>query len=488
MNFDKIKILFLIILAAFIRFIIFFNSDNFAGAVPMGRVVSAFRIVGNPSLKLNFCGNVSLLYHYLLAAVLRFWPDPLISPRILSLVFGIFIIIPFYFLVKILFSERVAFYSSILLSLYPLHAIQSTLSTSDVIFHFFFFCSLYYLFRFKLKEKNVCWLILSAILFNIAAMLRFESWTFIPLLSIFLYRDGKRYSITFFLLSLILPFIWLYLCYHHTGNAFYSFTASAKTSHAEILLQRVPYSRELFGWLKILYKMLGYIVVICAVSGILYSFVKKRYLYLASLFLYLFSLYTLNTIAGRMWYNERYSIILGLLILPYAVLCIEKIPSFLKFNPAILLLPFIFFSALQFQKITIHMLPTLPKEVKEVANWLKLNVSLSEKLILSSDAWDASDQDIVIRSSLCPANFFVVSTPLANPKSVTKEIINEYITNQKPSYLILNSGSFLQKILNFDMTREDLDNFGYKFKLVYSQDTPDLGRFNIYKIYHNDGQ
>ena len=480
--------LFLVFLATLARSLFLLNSDNFDGSFSMGRVTAALCILENPGLRLNFDGNSSILYHYLLATALYFWRNPLITPRIFTMLFGILLIIPFYLLIEMLFNQEIAFYSSILLSFYPLHVMQSTLSTSDVVFHFFFFACLYYFFKFKLKEKKVFWLILSAILFNIAAMLRFESWVFIPLLSIFLYKDGKRYSAAFFLLSLILPSIWLYLCYRYRGNIFYSFIVPARTAHTEILLQRVPYAKQIFGWLNILYKTLGPIIVICGIFGMLYSIAKKRFLHLTLLFLYLYSLYTINALTERMWYNYRYSILLGLLILPYSVLCIEKISVPLRLKPIILFLPFIFFSMLGFKNITSRYIfrSTLPVEIKEIAQWLKVNVSSRGKLILSSDRLDASEQDIVVRSGISPKNFFIVSTPLTGPLT-TEEDIRRYINYEKPRYLILNSSSFLQGVLNFDMSQKNLSELGYRFELVYaSGDIPDFGKFNIYKIYYQN--
>jgi hypothetical protein len=479
--------LFLVFLATLARSLFLLNSDNFDGSFSMGRVTAALCILENPGLRLNFDGNSSILYHYLLATALYFWRNPLITPRIFTMLFGILLIVPFYLLIEMLFNQEIAFYSSILLSFYPLHVMQSTLSTSDVVFHFFFFACLYYFFKFKLKEKKVFWLILSAILFNIAAMLRFESWVFIPLLSIFLYKDGKRYSAAFFLLSLILPSIWLYLCYHYTGNVFYSFTKSASTAHTEILLRTVPYSKKVLGWLNVLAKTITAPIVICGVCGIFYAFIRKKFWHLALFFLYLYFLYTVNTLLERMWLNERYGILLGLLILPYSILCVERISLFLRLKPIILFLPFVLFSLLQFQKITVSRMPILPEGVKEVAHWLKFHASLKDRIILGSDAWNTTDQDIVARSGLSLRNFLVVTTPLVPGAEINLDKhIEGYIVDKRPRYLILNSTGFLNKILGFDMNQETQHKFGCNFNLLFSKSLEGYEIFNIYEISYDD--
>jgi 4-amino-4-deoxy-L-arabinose transferase-like glycosyltransferase len=478
MNRTKIAIFVLIILAASIRFAIIFNSDN-APSHAVGNVIQAVDMLDSGQRGLIFDGNTSVLYYYLLAAILHFWHDPIFVPRILTALFGIFLVIPYYFLIKMLFEEDIAFYSSILLVLYPIHAIQSTVTTSSAVFYFFFFGCLYYFFKFKEKEK-IIWLIFSAVLFNIAAMLRFESWIFIPILTIFLYKNGFRYAMLFLSLSLVLPSVWLYLCQYYHHNAFYSFIMPAKTVHTEILLSRFP-SKEPFGWFGILYKTLGFVIATSGFCGMIYAFIKKRFLYLAFFFWCLLLLYTLNTMSNKMWHDERYSIFLGLLLFPYAILCIKKISVLLKLKPIILLLPFIFFSMLEFKEIALSRIPRIGEGIKEVSGWLRKNVTDSDRLILGSDKWDATYQDVLLRSGKPPKNFLVVRIPLANPHQITKDDIKEYIDEMKPRYLILNATGYLQDILALDINQKKLDALGHRLKLVYSKDT-DFGRVNIYEI------
>lgn len=474
-------ILILIILAGFARFTVLFNSDNYPGN-HVDQVIHAIRIHNNPDIGLNFGGNTSMLYNYLLAGVLHFWYDPLLSPRIFTVIFGIFIIIPYYFLIELLFGKRIAFYSAILLSLDPLHVIQSGLTTADVVFHFFIFSCLYYFFKFQREEKPVSALILSAILFNIASMLRFESWIFIPFLFILLYRHNKKYSVIFLSIALILPSLWLYLCHYYNHNAFYSFIKPGMTAHAEIV-SRIKHSRQIFGWLNVLYVTLGRIVLVSGVCGMIYSFVKKRFIHLALPFLFLLSLYTASSLMDRMWYNERYSIFLGLLMLPYSVLCIGKISGYFKLKPLLLFLPFIFFSAAEFKNIGISRLPIQSKDVKQIAVWLKTNAKPSDIVILGSDKWDMNHQDIILRSAIPPENFFVVLA-FNTPVAITKEDVRGFIIGRNPRYLILNTTGYLQEILKFDMYQKKINEFGYVFEAVYSKDTVGFKRFNIYEIHY----
>lgn len=481
----KITIIALMILAAVVRLYFFSKADNFEGAVTMGRVVNALNIIENPKSRLNFDGNTSVLYNYLLAAVLRFWPDVLVAPRVLSMLFGILIIIPFYLLIKLTFTEITALYSCIIVSLFPLHAIFSTFSMSDACFYFIFFSCLYFIFKFKLKEKRIIWLILSAALFNIAALLRFESWSFVPILPLLVLKQGKRYSLLFFCVSLIMPFLWMFLCYHFHEDAFYSFTASAKTAHMEILLHRVPYFSHIFGWLVVLYKTLGQGIVISGLMGIIYSFTKKRFFYLALFFLYLYFLYTVNAMAGRMWHNEKYSIFCALFLIPYSVLFFEKLSVFLRLKPVVLLLPFILLSVGTFKQIAVRQLRghILPPEIKEIVGWLKDNASKSDKILIGGDRSNVYSHDIIVRSSIAPRNFITAPAFILPPSNIKNNIL-KYIKKDTPDYLILASTGYFDDLFSFDMRQKEIKSFGCIFKLVYSQDVLNVGAVNIYKIYY----
>lgn len=491
MNRTNVVIIFLIILSAVIRIWFFLNIDNFEGSVSMEKVASALSIIDNPKLSFNFNGNTSVLYNYLLAFTLHLWPNILVAPRVLSMLFGVLTVIPFYLLVKLTFTERAAFYSGVLFALFPRHAIQSTFSMSDAIFLFFFFSCLYFIFKFKLKEEKIIWLVLSGLLFNLAALLRFESWAFIPFLCVLLLKEGKKYAALFFCLSLIAPCLWMLLCYYFQHDALASFTIAARTANMEIMMNRAWHSKNLLGWLDVLRRVLGYPIIISGLVGIIYSFLKKRFFYLALFFFYLYSLYTVNTIAARMWYIERYSILLGLLIIPYSVLSIEKLAAFIKAKPVILIFPFILLSTLMFEKITQGRIEwhTLPVEVKQIAGWLKDNISFSDKILMGQDKKDLYGYDIIVRSTVAQKNFHLVSFFTQNPPA-GKNYVKGYFANEHPDYLVLSSSGFLEEILRFDMGHKEISDFGAIFKCVYSKEISGKERFNIYRIYYrkSDGK
>lgn len=483
MNKSKFIIIVLIIISGIFRIWFLFHCDNFEGSLTMEKSAGALNILSNPTLAANFDGNTSVIYNYLLAGWLRIWPDVLIAPRVLSLIFGILCVIPFYFLVRLTFSAKTAFYASVLFTLFPAHAVQSTFSMSDAVFHFFSLSCLYFIFKFKIVERKTAWVVAAAVLLNACALLRFESWFYIPFLSILLLREGKKYSLMFFLLCLISPSFWMMLSYHFQRDALIAFTLPAMTCHREILMNRAPHPAGIPGWLNVLRMMLGPLILASALCGIIYSFIKKRSFYLGIFFIYLYFLYTASTIAEKTWYNERYAIILGILLLPYSVLFLEKFSVFLKARMAFLFLAFILISAINFNKIVHRYLiwHTLPPQIKEIACWLKKNASSGDKILLGPDKRDLYGQDIIVRSGIAPANFFPVTVFSPSP-NLNKAVIENYIAGKRPKYLILNSEGYLNSLLNFDSDRNEIAQFRTVFKRVYFKDIINGGRFNIYRV------
>ncbi|MFA5176840.1 MAG: glycosyltransferase family 39 protein [Candidatus Omnitrophota bacterium] len=480
-------ILLLIICSLTVRLFVFINTDNSDG-IAMGKVVSALDIVEDPALKSSFDPNTSVLYNYLLAAALHFWPDPLNSPRALTMFFGVFSVIPFYFLIKLLFNERVALFSVIFLILDPFHVLQSVLSTSDAAFYFFFLSSLYYLFKFN-EQKTIPALISALILFNIASLLRFESWVFIPILPLFLYKNGKKYVLIFFLCSLILPSLWLYLCEHFFNDIFYTFKAPVRTMQIEItMLNRVDFTRSIFALYKAINKAITPAVTILALSGILYAAYKKKHLQLALLFFLLYCLYTASMLSGRMWFNYRSTIFLGILLIPYAVFIIESLAGRLRVNSIILLLFCTLLCVPAFQEIVDNYLRNfkVSRGIEELASRIKLQVKPGEKVMIAADELDVTDQDIIVRSRLSPEVFSVISTIDCVAKLDTEEKTKELILAFKPDYFVWPSNSCLQNKIKLNLRENTVRLFSWRLELVDSQIVFDrssgLQRYNIYKI------
>ena len=108
---DKILLSLLIFLSAAVRIFFLIKFDNIPGDAA-GHVERALRILENPGL-LYFDGNCSTFYLYAIASFMWFWHDPILAPRVFTALFGIFLVVPYYGTLKILFDRTIAFFSTL---------------------------------------------------------------------------------------------------------------------------------------------------------------------------------------------------------------------------------------------------------------------------------------------------------------------------------------------------------------------------------------
>jgi len=367
---ERLLLFLLVVLAAAIRIFFLFKYENM-GAGAAGNVERALQILENPDLQLNFDGNTSTLFKYMMASLLYFWRDPVLAPRALTSLFGIFLVVPYYGTVRVLFDRTIAFFSSLVLVFYPLHIVQSGVTTSDAVYFFFLFGSFYYYFSYQSGQKRLPALLLSALSFNIASLLRFESWVFIPIFFILLWPQKKKAAFLFGGLSAIFPCLHLMMSHFWGPGTFFSFTAPAWTTHKEIMIGRIPYDSRPWSWLAILCRSTGTSLVFAGVPGMVLAFLIRQKRQLAIFFLVLFSGFTINTLAARMAVNDRYSIILALLMIPYAWFFGDRFLAFLGIRRKTILALLLFFPAVGFLQVARSpiermpgMLYIIPPEIK----------------------------------------------------------------------------------------------------------------------------
>jgi 4-amino-4-deoxy-L-arabinose transferase-like glycosyltransferase len=477
-----------IILTAAVRIFFLLNCENMPGTAT-DAVVRALRILEDPRLLLNFDGNRSTLFNYALASFLFFWRDPVLAPRAFALIFGVFLVLPYYGTLKSLFDRRIAFFSSLVLVFCPLHVIQSGTATADTAFYFFLFSAFYYFFKFKDDQKRTSAFWLSVFLFNIASLMRFESWLFIPLFFILLRPKGKEAALRFLILSSVFPCIWLLLNQIRHYAFLTTFQTAAMTAREEIAAGTVPYDPRVFSWIVVLWRSSGASLVIGGLSGIVLAFVTRQKRQLAIFFLVLLSAFTVNSCAARMWHAERYSILLALLLIPYAWFFASKALACLGDRKALFLICFLIFPAVDIWQIVRKPDSTLPfavslmhENVTRVAQWLKTNVRQNETLVIGADRCDVLPDYIVLRAGITPLSRCFVAWTHAEPRFNNKKAFEMYIWEHRTSYLVLNSGSYLQRILNLEPNKKSQDFGEAVFELAFEANVPMSGRFVIYRI------
>ena len=419
-----------------------------------------------------------------------FWRDPILAPRVFTSLFGIFLVVPYYGTLKVLFDRTIAFFSSLVLVFYPLHVIQSGVTTSEAVYYFFLFGSFYYFFSFKGGRGRWPALALSALSFNIATLLRFECWIFIPFFFMLLWPKGKKEAFLFLALSVVFPCAHLMVSHLSGTGVFYSFTAPARTSHAEILAGRVPHDPRPWSWLAILWRSSGMSLVAGGLAGMIIAFVTRQKRQLAVFFLVLWSAFTVNTLLARMWVHNRYSIILALFLIPYAWYFADRVLAFLRIKKKAFIVLFLIFPVITFWQVTrqpffvmADMLFVTFPEIKAVGAWLKNHARADETIIISADRYDVWQNNIMLQSGVPSTRCLTVCTPLSG-KGIfeDKGKFESYLLTHRTKYLVLNSEGPLQKVLRFELDQEKQRLGKLSFEPVFKQQVPGYGEYIIYRI------
>ncbi|MBU1862072.1 MAG: glycosyltransferase family 39 protein [Candidatus Omnitrophica bacterium] len=308
--------------------------------------------------------------------------------RLVSLFFGILFLWLFYALLKEFFGVRVALGSLFLLSLYPLHIQMSSASLAGVPAYFLLFSSLYFLKRYDTSKSNV-YIILAALALMLSCMLRYECWMFIFFFSLVLFLKYRlSFSVRlFFGLSCMFPVFLLFLQYKHRGNPFGFIQSSATVSL--LTTQDFTFFERMTGFIQVLCEVVSLpVFIVCAWGYIVCLFKRSKW----DLFLFLFTavimIYTVRSLQGYYLYNDlRYSLIVGLLFLPFGGFGIDHIRKLLgrrqKLKFFVLMIAVVLGVTFSVRTLTVfYARSELPDSLKQGVAWLKNNVSAPDTILL----------------------------------------------------------------------------------------------------------
>lgn len=484
---ERGAVFFLALLAGVLR-IIFLKFDNMPSDAA-GHIAYALRIADDAGLMVNYDGNCSTLHKYAIFPFMAIARDPIFGARIFTLIFGVSLILPYYATIKLLFDRRVAIFSTLLLVFYPLHIVQSSTVSSDAVYYFFIWCSFYYFFAYAYSKSDSRNLWISSVFFNIAALLRFESWIFIPFLFLLSSYKGLRRASIFFGLCMLGPFFCVTLNAIIHQDPFYSFNAAAHTAFAEITQGRIPsYDPRFWGWFHVLWRTAGPVLVIGGLAGIGLAILSRRKWELAVFLGVMFSALTLNSYAARAWHHERYSIPLVFWLIPYAVFFFERVSGLWKYRQATFFAFCIFLPLLSFCHMPFSAMPNMlrltPPEINELGIWLKKNIKANENVIIDADPFNTFTANIMLRTGIPPQRCLTLKNPVfgKNAFENQKDFVN-YLQNTRPRYLVLSAeGQLQQKFLKFALKQKSVRLDGVFFEVMLTKDIRQWGRYVIYKI------
>lgn len=531
---ERYFLLVILILAFIIRGIVFSENSNHVGD-GMYRTILAMNWLKNPYfIKGDLWPPLQL---YMSAFMIYIWGDPFVSTRLISLIFGILIIFPYYYLVKLLFDKNVATVATLILIFIDVHIQYSTFAMSEVPFIFFLVASLYFFFRFKrsdIKKEKFMTLIVSAIFLSLASMIRYEAWLFIPLLSIFIIstnlkskiydiyntggmsnsgsivnKDTNRnyiYLSTFLIISLIFPVFWMIGNYNLHGDFAFGQTWSDKWIRTNAALNpdtwyNTSIMKRLTIWPGVIINTLN-IMSIFAFIGLSISIIKRRNLEFLTIFSILMLIFIYKTVGFTMLRQPRHIIMPIVFLIPYSSIGLDLVLGYISSSferyfgkdekigmvrnsniRKIILFMIIGVFIVNSSHIAIAKNPYMtPSYIYDISNWLKNNVRADETVLLDEYNWWGlhilyySGFNTTFTGDYLDTFEFVtdqVRIVAGGGKKIDDKIIVDYLKGR--TYLVYHPKGKLK--LNFSQECKNEIKFGYSFECKYSTND-----YRIYKI------
>ena len=226
------------LLALIINTIAFLLSHNYLDSDAHSRTIMAINWLKAPFfiyMPNDVTWVFAPLHCYLNAAVILLSPDPVLAPRLLSLLLTSLTIFPLYYCVKIEFGARAALYSALLCCFCTLFIHPAAITASEGINFFLIFSALYYFLRYRQSNR---WrdLLLSALLGLAATMMRYDSGPLMLMMTLLLIyyaiSDSRKpggpmrgravtKALTFGLISHSFALMWVTTQWIEFGHPFY---------------------------------------------------------------------------------------------------------------------------------------------------------------------------------------------------------------------------------------------------------------------------
>ncbi len=512
---EKLQIFGLFLIVLIIRVVAFIFSKNYTWD-SVERVILAQRWLENPFLitDAKLPQQHTIMPIYLVGIGMGIWNNPLITPRFVNLIIGSLTIFPFFLLVKLLFDKRTAIYSALFFSFFTLHVRSSVIASSEAPFIFFLLFSLFFLFKFKSSGK-IAGLICSALFLNLACMTRYNGWMYIPLLCLLLPKDLEDLKNTFLLkgktkyhilifagISLVFPVSWMIGNYMAFGDPLYPIHISTDYT-LELIEQsflRVDGLKEAFGfrfyylafWPAVVFLSMTPVIAIFSFSGVIYSIYRRKHLSLILLSGAIYLWFTYKIMTKTFILMPRFTMDPSILVLPFAVIGMDKFLSHLdrawrRLLAGLIALGIItslFFiiwaskrdaTTLGSRLSEISPVSRLATFQEDIISFLNDNTGPEDRVVIDHDSKYA-ENEIMFYSDLDMKQFIA---GFENFQS--REKFSGILISERPKYVIYSTNGHLPGIWDTSSGDAVEGKYGLSFKLVYTADP-----YLIYEVYYED--
>ena len=416
-------------------------------------LVNTWIDAGKPYPDINF----GPLHTWIIYLMTLFFQNPVLPVRILSLLCGTIALVPYALTVKLMFDNKTALGAAALLAALPVHIRGSATSLALAPFILFICSGLYFYFRYR-KQRSVkfSWLVFSALFFNLAGMLRFEAWLFLPLLSLFLVRKNFWHAVAFGAMNLVFPLVHMGVCFRQSGNPF-MFATTSSTSFLQYM-PLMPLSYKLTGWFVSFGISMTVAVAVLSLFGLLYALFVKKGFHFAMLLFFNFSIFQYKTLTNTIDPSlTRYTTSMALMMLPFASMILWSFAErFGKKSGRGVIIGIVLFAILAGQQLffasTQAANEALPKDVKQTVEFIRQN-SGPDDFIMA----DSRFHPYVMVESGLPNKQFVSLEFTPDRLHLKEDRLQHLIETTPPTFVILDYSLF-----EVDQVNSNLDAFSVK--------------------------
>lgn len=446
--------------AFFVRLLLFFSTNNY---FPKWEDIPASKILEAQlpeSIELIWY-TIFPLYSTLLRGVLALGENYIFIAPAFSFFWGVLSVLLLFFLLENICGKECAFFSAMFLSFFPVHVIQSVLSTEMTFFIAVLLLNFLFFYQYYLKRKSK-YLLGLLVLLNSAHLIRPEAWILgnIIVLLVFVLVSCKHGLFALFFGNIMLFYnIWV-------GKISEYILGQQDNSMHELIAMlndgKIDSSFFDIG-LGIISNLMPIPIFFLGIFGVLLSLREKKYYVFSGSFFSLFILYIYKIKSLTMHPHPRYFSLLVVFLIPFLFLLAEKIIKNFRVRVFVetVFLGFIIVYFLNFnfvlytEKIPsfleIFNKPILqPQEVTEVVDWMSENSDFDDSVLIDQPA--------------NPRFFLSIAAYLDKKRSKTYILLPESrledgneniflkndIIQKKPDFLIIyQDGYFLKLFLNF---------------------------------------
>lgn len=392
-------------------------------------------------------------HFYIHGFALMVWNNTIYTPKIITIIFAVCTLIPFYYLTKREFNKSGAFIASILLAICPILFHNSFLALSETPYLFFLTFSLNTLSK-GVREKSIPYLLISGLIMSIASGIRYEAWVMTAILSFVLLVSKNWKDIFFFnFTASLFPIYWLLSNYLETGNPLFSIQGTYNWNF-EIMgnnenLEFKDYLKRIwffpFSWVIAIGIPTGFIILKTIFKSYSKKALNSNFILLSLPFFIMLLFYQYNTFKGALLLQHRYIGTLVVLSLPFIAIyfkefSIKKVKQAFLFSAITISLSFIYNTS------HVKPLPRLGEQSSvTIIEKIKTNTNSNSSLIIDFIGWDKS-YFIALQSQLDKNDIVIIEG--AKHSKIPKNNVLQKLNNYSNGLILLKRNSELQKFIN----------------------------------------